>query len=86
MTFSIAKDPQERDSFGNYEYRILKDDLFFAVYWHDFRGDDSGLKLATGQEFGWPLDNVSNFLEGGGLQPVILSKKAQYYLNGLCNS
>ena len=80
MTFSIAKDMQKRNSFGNYEYSILRDGAPFAIYWHDFRGDDSGLKFSSGKEIQWPLGDVSNFLDGGGSKPITLSKRAEKLL------
>ena len=84
MPFSIERSQDERKPFGPYRYRILKDDAEFAEYWHDYRGDEMGIRLHSSEhEEDPPFGKCSDFLAGGGPQPLALSRKAVEYLKSL---
>jgi hypothetical protein len=84
MSYSVKQIQEERDSFGPYRYRILKDGIEFAIFSHDYRGECAGIELdSNGRVETPPFGMSSNFLTGGGLQPVRLTKKAVAYLDRL---
>lgn len=78
--FTIRHATVERDSFGNYVYDILKGTEVVAMYWHDFRGDEHGIKFADGTTESWPVGLVTGFLHGGGPEPLRLSPAAIEWL------
>ncbi|WP_250626078.1 hypothetical protein [Pinirhizobacter soli] len=80
MDFTIEQDPA-RDSLGNYRYRIYKDGALVARYWHDFRGDEHGIEFVTGKSDSWPVGRMTDFLEGGGPEPLTLSERAVAYMD-----
>ncbi len=80
MTFRIEQDSTERESFGNYDYRIYRGDKLIARYWHDYRGDEHGIDFVSGESEGWPVGRMIDFIEGGGPQPLVLSQAAVAYL------
>lgn len=78
--FAIRHAAAERDSFGNYEYEILKGSEIIATYWHDYRGDEHGLKFADGSTNDWPVGRMTDFVRGGGPEPLTLSSAAIEWL------
>ncbi len=78
MTFRVEQSKKKRDSFGNYDYHIYKDNSLIATYWHDYRRDGSGIKFKSGIK-GAAI--TSPFLEGGGPKPHSLSSWAINYLS-----
>jgi hypothetical protein len=70
-----------RDKFGNYRFRIYKNEKFVAHYWHDYRGDEHGIDFVTGLSDQWPVGRMTDFVEGGGPKPVALSARAVAYLD-----
>jgi len=69
-TYRIEQDDSsKRESFGNYTYRIYKDDRLIALYWHDFRGDEQGINFLNGTNEQLPFGRESEFIEGGGPEP-----------------
>ena len=82
MSYSIQPVPSAgRAPLDRHEYRIRKDGRHLAVYWHDHRGDDHGLEFADGTKEAWPVGRVTDFLEGGGPRPLLLSARAVAYLD-----
>jgi hypothetical protein len=81
MTYRIEHSKSKRDSFGNYRYNIYKDDHLVAIYWHDFRGDEHGIEFLQGPKEDSPVGRMTDFIEGGGPQPLTLSTRAVSYLN-----
>lgn len=69
-----------RAPFDEHQYRIYKDGRLVATYWHDHRGDDHGINFANGTKDEWPVGRVTDFIEGGGPQPLMLSERAVAYL------
>jgi hypothetical protein len=82
VSYRIEQDPRaSRDSFPAYTYRIYEADRLVARYWHDHRGDDHGIKFVDGHSEDWPVGLMTEFLEGGGPEPLRLSDRAVTYLN-----
>jgi hypothetical protein len=80
VRYTIEQDGNKRESFAPYWYRIYRDGSIFAHYWHDYRGDDHGIKFVDGQKTGWPFGRMTDFLQGGGPKPLLLSARAIAYL------
>jgi len=80
VRFTIEPDNPRRESFEEYRYRILRDGQLVAHYWHDYRGDDHGIRFLDGTSQGWPVGNLLEFIQGGGSQPVTLTRAAAAYL------
>lgn len=70
-----------RDSLGNYRYRIYKDKVLVAHYWHDFRGEEHGIQFVNGTSDPWPVGRMTDFLEGGGPEPLALSERGLAYVD-----
>jgi len=86
MSYIIDQIQETRESFGPYRYKIFKDNQEVAIYWHDYRGDSMGIIIReTGFEVDPPFGRCSDFVTGGGPQPLRLSKKAKQYLDSLIN-
>lgn len=80
MTFRIERDDAPRESFGEYRYLIYRGGTLIARYWHDYRGDEHGLEFLNGKIDMWPVGRMIDFLEGGGPQPIMLSKRAEAFI------
>jgi hypothetical protein len=80
MPFHVEQEDSPRESFGNYTYRIYKSNRLIAHYWHDYRGDEHGVDFVNGMSDLWPVGRMTEFLEGGGPQPLRLSQRAVAYL------
>ena len=80
MSFTIEQTKEKRENFGNYTYRIYEDGRLIAHYWHDYRGDEHGIEFVGGAKESWPVGRLTDFIEGGGPQPLILSERAVDYL------
>lgn len=79
--FTIRYADPSRDSHGNYQYLIHDDrGRLVAFFWHDFRGDEHGVKLAGGRAASRFHGRMIDFLEGGGPLPLVLSATAVAYL------
>ncbi len=78
--FTIRHAAADRKSFGNYEYEILKGSDVIARYWHDFRGDEHGIKFADGSTDLWPVGSMTDFIHGGGPESITLSRAAIEWL------
>lgn len=80
MTFTIQQESRPK---GAYEYRylILKDGCVIAHYWHDHRGDGHGIEFLDGTKDSWLVGQMTDFLEGGGPQPIALTAAAIAYLS-----
>ena len=80
MTYRIEQDKTTRESFDEYTYKIYKDDKLVAKYWHDYRGDEHVIEFKNGKKEEWPVEKMTDFIEGGGPKPLSLSEKAVAYL------
>lgn len=80
MAYTVEQD-SARDSSGNYRYRIYMDGTLVARYWHDFRGEEHGIEWAGGENDPWPVGRMTDFLEGGGPEPLTLSERAVAYMD-----
>ena len=80
MAFTIERDNKPRQSFGEYQYRILLEGKLIAYYWHDYRGEEHGIDFVGGKTELWPVGRMIEFLEGGGPKPLMLSEAAVVYL------
>jgi hypothetical protein len=80
VTLRIEHDPAPRAQSEPYRYRIYQGDRLVARYWHDFRGDEHGLEFLDGTSVGCPVGRVTDFLMGGGPEPLRLSTAAVNYL------
>ena len=79
MRYRIEQE-SKRDAFGNYNYRIYNDSQLVARYWHDYRGDDHGIEFVNGSSLSCP-GRMTDFIEGGGPEPMSLSERAVMYLD-----
>lgn len=81
MNYTIEHDnSKKREGFGEYNYRILLNGQFVASYRHDYRGDDHELVFVDGTVASSPVGRMTDFVEGGGPRPLILSALAVAYL------
>ena len=80
MSYRIEHDEPSRESFGNHRYSIYDDGRLIAHYWHDFRGDEHGIEFVNGKSERWPVGLKTEFLEGGGPEPLTLSVRAMAYV------
>jgi hypothetical protein len=80
MDFVIQRSDKPRESFAEYEYQILSDGKIVAKYWHDYRGDDHGIRFNDGFTEECPVGHMTDFITGGGPQPLGLSENAIAYL------
>lgn len=80
--YCVKQVVERREQFGLYRYEILDGERVVAKYWHDHRGDDHGIEFADGTTEDWPVGRMTDFLTGGGPQPLRLSKDAITYLKG----
>jgi hypothetical protein len=81
MTFSVKHTQETRGSFGDYRYGIYEEGTLIAHFWHDYRGDESGLEFVNGMSDCDPEREIGKFLEGGGSELLTLSKRAIIYIN-----
>lgn len=87
MNYRIEHDdPAKRETLGQYTYRIYQDDRLVARYWHDCRGDEHGIEFMNGISADSLGERVTDFIEGGGPEPLRLSKQAVAYLNARCQA
>ncbi|MGH8618373.1 MAG: hypothetical protein ACREUW_11845 [Burkholderiales bacterium] len=82
MAYEIRHDESKRESFAEYKYRIYRNGRLVARYWHDHRGDEHGIEFTNGASQPSPVGRMTDFIEGGGPQPLVLSKRAVAYLDG----
>jgi hypothetical protein len=80
MTYRVEQVDTKRASFGKYRYRIYKNGRLIASYWHDYRGDEHGIEFVNGTQEVGPVGRMTDFLEGGGPNPLLLSKRAVAYI------
>ena len=80
MSFIIEQSKANRESFGNYTYRIYEDGCLIAHYGHDYRGDEHGIEFIDGTKESWPVGRMIDFIQGGGPKPLTLSERAVEYL------
>ncbi|WOS41259.1 hypothetical protein [Xanthomonas rydalmerensis] len=79
MRYRIEQEPG-RDAFGSYGYRVYKGNQLVARYWHDYRGDDHGIVFVNGKSLSCP-GRMTDFITGGGPEPIALSEQAATYLD-----
>lgn len=80
MTYRVEPSTEPRERFGDYRYRVYRDDRLLAYYWHDYRGDDHGLEFVDGRVELNPLGDVASFMAGGGPEPLVLTPRGVAYL------
>lgn len=78
--FTVRHAATTRASFGPYEYDVLRDGEVIARYWHDYRGDEHGIRFVDGAPFDGPVGRMTDFLQGGGREPLTLSPAAIAWL------
>jgi hypothetical protein len=81
MRYKIEQIQIPQESFGAYKYKIYKNEILIANYWHDYRGDEHEIEFINGEKEGWPVGRMVDFIQGGGPQPLTLSTKAEAYLD-----
>ncbi len=81
MPYTVEQIEYEKEDFGCYKYRILKNGAAVAEFWHNYRGEP---ELFFDYEGNFkedpPFGSCSEFLTGGGPMPLDLSKNAIKYL------
>lgn len=80
MEFEVTRSDAPRSGFDAYRYRIWRKGRLVAMYWHDYRGDEHGIEFVDGRKEHGPVGMMTDFLKGGGPQPVRLSEEAMAYL------
>ena len=80
MSFTIEYSKERRRKFDNTTYHIFEDGRLIARYWHDFRGEEHGIDFLDGYSDDWPVGRRSDFVQGGGPEPLVLSERAVAYL------
>ena len=80
MEFDVTRSETPRQGFDAYRYRIWRKSRLVAMYWHDYRGDEHGIEFVDGRKEDWPVGRMTDFLKGGGPQPICLSDEAVAYL------
>jgi hypothetical protein len=84
--YSIERIAEPRESFGPYRYLVYLDGSEFALFWHNYRGECEGVRhVASGREEDPPFGMSSEFLTGGGPEPLGLTRAAQKYLDTLAH-
>ena len=81
MTYRVEQDSLHRQPFDGYGYSIYKGDTLVARYWHDHRGEEHEVKFVSGGSQAWPVGRMTDFLQGGGPEPLSLSARAVTYLD-----
>ena len=84
MEFHVTRSDAPRQGVDAYRYRIWRKSQLVAMYWHDFRGDEHGIEFVDGRKEDWPVGRMTDFLNGGGPEPVRLSEDAVAYLARKC--
>ena len=72
MNLEIHQLPRPADGW-TYEYEITVGNRRVARYWHDQKGDEHGIDFVSGLSGCWPVGKMTDFLTGGGPQPLGLS-------------
>jgi hypothetical protein len=85
MNFTILQTPRAADGWM-YEYEITAANRLVARYWHDHKGDEHGIDFVDGESASWPVGNVTDFIDGGGPQPLRLTPAGVQYLTGKLGS
>jgi hypothetical protein len=80
MSFTIEHSKTKRNPSDDYTYLIYEDGHLIARYWHDCRGDEHGIDFLDGMQESWPVGRMTDFVEGGGPKPLLLSARAVTYL------
>lgn len=80
MSFTIEHSKERPGKFDNTTYHIFEDGRLIARYWHDFRGEEHGIDFLNGYRDDWPVGQRSDFVQGGGPEPLVLSERAVAYL------
>lgn len=80
MAYGIEQEAG-RESLGHYRYRIYKDGTLVAYYWHDYRGGEHGIDFVSGLSEPWPAGRMTDFLQGGGPEPLRLSERGVAYID-----
>ena len=80
MLYRIVQATEKRESFGEYRYQIFEGNQLIAHYWHDYRGDEHGIEFIGGKREACPVGRIIDFMNGGGGNPLELSKKANEYI------
>ena len=81
MGFTIEYSKEKSKALGDCPtYLIYEDGHLIARYWHDHRGDEHGIDFLNGYSDDWPVGRSSDFVRGGGPQPLVLSERAVAYL------
>ncbi|MCE8025491.1 hypothetical protein [Billgrantia aerodenitrificans] len=81
MAYQIGSNDSPRESFGEYKYRIYRDEVLAARHGHDCCSDEHGVDFITGKSETWPVGRMVDLLVGwGGSKPLILSRRAVAYM------
>ncbi|MGJ7498639.1 hypothetical protein ACSFA8_26780 [Variovorax sp. RT4R15] len=81
MTYRVEQDSSRSQPFDGYGYFIFKGGKLVARYWHDHRGEEHEVRFVDGGSRSWPVGRMTEFLEGGGPEPLMLSARAIAYLD-----
>ena len=80
MTYKIEAILPTRESFDEYTYGIYEEGRLIARYWHDYRGDEHGIEFVSGVSEFWPVGRMTEFVDGGGPKPLVLTEHAVAYI------
>ena len=86
MNFTVKAVTTKRESFGPYKYAIYLDGIEKAIFTHNYRGEVERIQvLETGFNEDPPFGMCSDFLTGGGPEPLGLSSNAIEYMKKILN-
>ncbi len=83
MKLRVEQISEAREPFGSYRYRILDGDEEVAVFTHNYRGECEWLRTSGGHEEDPPFGMITDFLTGGGPEPLGLTEAARRHVEAL---
>lgn len=79
MDFTIRQLQRAADG-RTYEYEITSGNRLVGRYWHDHKSHERSINFVHGHSAIRPVGSVTDFIEGGGPQPLRLTAAAMKYL------
>ena len=80
MTCRIEHDPAPREPFGDYRYRIYRDGILVARYWHDYRSDEHAIAFVDRPHLVHSVGRMVDVLDSGKDGRLQLNAQAQAWI------
>ena len=81
VRYRVEFGPREEGEFGARRFNIYRGDALVARYGHDHRLDEHWIDFADGRSDEWPVGRSVDFLEGGGPEPLRLTRAGERYMD-----